>query len=230
MPGIIAALDRHDANGFLHGCIDHANHSRGKVFERESGILFRQPLPCDTACALQVELKVSSQETMRLQAAEQEIGIGDGGQRSAAIADGAGLGTGRLGSDAQCTGGIEAGERASSGAHGVNVEHGDAHGQARDLGLGACFGLVVDEGDVGRGATHVEGNQLLAIAEPGGGLGSDDASGRTREHGAHGLTDSGGQGGDPAARLHHEDVGLGICCRLAQALLQASQVTLHHRL
>jgi len=86
---------------------------------------------------------------MRLQAAEQKIGIGDGGQRSAAVTDGAGIGTGRLRSDAQCTSGIEAAELASSGAHGVNVEHGDAHGQARDFGLGACFGLVVDEGDVG---------------------------------------------------------------------------------
>ena len=44
------------------------------------------------ARALEIELKISAEKAIRLQTAEQEVGIGHGGQRAAAVADGARIG------------------------------------------------------------------------------------------------------------------------------------------
>ena len=98
--------------------------------------MFCQPLLGDAAGAIEIEREVAAEKTRGLQAAEKKIGVGDGGLSAAAVADGAGIGSGGFGADAENAGGVEAGERASAGANGVNVEHGDADGQAGDLGVG----------------------------------------------------------------------------------------------
>ena len=161
----------------------------------------------DAAGAVEIESEVAAEKTRGLQAAEKKIGVGDGGLRAASVADGAGIGAGGFGADAQNAGGIEAGERASAGADGVNVEHGDADGKADDLGVGGGGDGAFDERDVGGGASHVEGDDAIEAAGAGGGGGADYASGGPGEHGAHGFAGGGGERGDAAAGLHDEDAG-----------------------
>ena len=140
-----------------------------------------------------------------LQAAEEQIGVGDRGQRAAAVADGAGIGAGGLGAHAHGSGGVEAGERTSSGADGVDVEHGHPDRETGDFGLTAGLGFAVDECDVGGSASHVEGDDLVEAAEACGGRGSDYTTGRAGEHGTDGLAGCCGKCGDAAAGLHDEN-------------------------
>ena len=131
MARVAAAFDGDDADGFFHGRVDHADDSGGELFEREVGSLLLQPLLRDAAGALEIEGEVSAEKTRWLQAAEKEIRVGHGRLRAASVADGAGIGSGGFGADAEYSGGVEAGEGASAGADGVDVEHGDADGRGR---------------------------------------------------------------------------------------------------
>ncbi len=70
---------------------------------------------------------------------------------------------------------------AAAGRHRVDGEHRHAEPGARDLGLEIAFEAAVIEGDVGRGAAHVEADDAI---EPGGGRGARravDAAGGTGE-------------------------------------------------
>ena len=69
-------------------------------------------------------MKFPPRKLLGCRAPEEEIRIGDGGLRAATVADGARIGSGGFGADVEDAGGIEAGERASAGADGVDVEHG----------------------------------------------------------------------------------------------------------
>ena len=169
--------------------------------------LLLQPLLREAAGAVEVEGEVAAEKARGLQAAEEKIRVGDGGLRAASVADGAGIGSGGFGADAENSGGVEAGERASAGADGVDVEHGDADGEAGDLGVGGGFDFAFDERDVGGGASHVEGDDAVEAAGAGGGGGADDASGGAGEDGADGFAGGGGEGGDAAGGLHDEDAG-----------------------
>ena len=77
------------------------------------------------------------------------------------MADGAGIGSGGFWTDTQNSGSIEAGQGSSSGADSVNVEHGDADGKSGNLRVIGGLDLAFDERDVGRGASHIEGNDAL---------------------------------------------------------------------
>ena len=80
-------------------------------------------------------------------------------------------------------------------------------GEAGDLRVGGGFDFAFDEGDVGGGASHVEGDDAVEAAGAGGGDGADDASGGAGEYGADGFAGGGGEGGDAAGGLHDEDAG-----------------------
>ena len=192
-----------------------------------------------------VESEISAEETRGLQAAEEKIGVGDGGLSAASVADGPGIGSGGLGTDAEDASSVEAGEGASAGADGVDVEHGNADGKACDLGIGRSGNFIFDQGNVGGGAAHVEGDDAVEAAGAGGGGRADDASGRTGEDGAHGFAGGGRERGDAAAGLHNEDVGRGgfrflrsrvrgaqasLFHQFARAVFQIFQVALHYRL
>ena len=175
---------------------------------RLAALLF-QEFCGDAAGAIEIEREVSAEKTRGLQAAEEKIGVGDGGLGAAPVADRAGIGSGGFGADAKNAGGIEAGERASSGADGVNVEHGNADGRPSDLSVGGSVDRTFDERDVGGGASHVEGDDAVEAAGAGGGGGADHASGGAGEDGANGLAGGGGERGDASAGLHDEDAGRG---------------------
>ena len=167
--GIAAALDGDDADGFFHGGVDDADDAGGELFESQTTSLLLEKFLRDAAGAVEIEREVSTKKTGGLEATEKKIGVGDGGLGAAAVADGTGIGSGGFGADAENAGGVEAGEGASAGADGVDVEHGNADGEAGDLGVGGGVDFAFDEGNVGGGASHVEGDDAVEAAGTGGG-------------------------------------------------------------
>src|SRR5450631_1776629 len=205
MAGIAAAFDGDDADGFFHGGVDDSDDSGGELVEGEAASQLLEKFCSDAAGAVEIKGEGAAQEARRLQAAEEEIRVGHGGLQAASIADGAGIGSGRFGADAEYTGGVEAGEGAAAGADGVDVEQRDADGEAGDLGVSGGCDFAFDEGDVGGGASHVESDDAIEAAGPGGGGGADDTSGGAGKNGADGFAGSGGEGGDASGGLHYED-------------------------
>ena len=201
-------------------------------FGRELDRLPLEPLGDKAACSFQIEGEVSAEKALRLEPAEKQIGVGDRRLGAASVADGSGIGSGGLRTDSKRSGGVEAGDGTSAGANGVNVEHGHADRQAGNLSLTARLDFAIDQGHVGGGAAHVEGNDAVESAAAGHGRSADYAAGGTGEHGAHWFARRGCQAGDSAARLHHEDSGLARAglARPSGTAFEALQIALHHRL
>ena len=133
------------------------------------------------ACGFAVELHTAAEEGTRPDRADDDMGVGGRGLGAAAAITGrAGIGAGALRADAQHAAIVDPGERAAAGAHGNDVEHGRADRQAVDLGLGGQRGpAILHQADVGRGATHVEGDEILVARAGGLARGADHAGGGT---------------------------------------------------
>ena len=87
------------------------------------------------------------------------------------------------------------------------------------------------QGNVGRGAAHVEGEDLFEAAAPRHRGSAHDSAGRSGKNGAHRLSCGRLQRGDAAAGLHDEHAR--TLCRTSfarNARLQAVQVGLHYGL
>ena len=161
---IVTAFDRDDAQGPLYVGIYDADNAGAELFEGQvCGLFFRasflhafslrlallQPFGGDATGSFDVERELASEKTVGAKAAEQQVGVGDGGDFAPAIADWAGIGAGRFGAHAQGAAAIEAGERSAAGADGVNLEHWDADGKAGDFGLAAGANTILHGGHVG---------------------------------------------------------------------------------
>src|SRR2546426_3462976 len=142
---------------------------------------------------------------MRLQSAQEQIGVGHSRLAATTVADGPGIGSGGFGADAQGSGRVEAGDGASASTHGVNVEHGNADRQAGDLGLAAEADLAVHERNIGGSSSHVKRDDSLEAAAARHGSGANYSARRSGKHGAYRFAGGRGESGDPAAGLHHED-------------------------
>ncbi len=101
----------------------------------------------------------------RIEEAEDDVGVGDGGRRAAlAVGGGTRIGSCALRAHVQDSAG-DPGDRPAAGAQRVNVEARQRHLRdahplfARELRL-----AILKQGDVGAGAAHVEGDQI-ALAE-----------------------------------------------------------------
>ena len=108
-------------------------------------------------------------EQVRGDAAEHEVGVGDGGLGAAlAVAERAGVGAGRLRPHLQGALGGDPGDRAPTRAHRDDVDHRDLAGVGADRALGGQRGLAVEhDRDVGRGAAAVAGEHLVEAGPPG---------------------------------------------------------------
>ena len=202
---VASALDGDNADGLFHGGVHDANYSGGEFFQREIGAGFLEPLLRNAAGAIEIESKVSAEKARGLQTTEEKIGIGHSGLRAPTVTDRAGIGSSGFGADAEDSGSVEAGERASTGADGMDVEHGNADGEASDLGVVRGFDFTFDERDIGRRASHVESDDVVEAARTRGGSGPNYASGGPGKYGADGFAGGGGEGGDATAGLHDED-------------------------
>ena len=103
-------------------------------------------------------------EEIGLQLAEHDVGVGDGERAAAPVAGGTGIGAGRIRPGLEAPG-LEMQDRAAAGGDGVDAHHRRADAHAGDLGVEGALVVAVVMGDVGRGAAHVEADDLAEAGE-----------------------------------------------------------------
>ena len=91
------------------------------------------------------------------------IGVGDGERAAAAVAGRARIGAGAVRADAEARA-VEMQDRAAAGRDRVDAHHRRAHAHARDFGLERALVLAVEMRHVGRGAAHVEADDVAKPA------------------------------------------------------------------
>ncbi len=143
-------------------------------------------------------------EEVGLQLAEHDVGVGDGERAAAPVAGGAGIGAGRIRADAEASG-LEMQDRAAARRDRVDAHHRRAHAHAGDLGVEGALVFAVIMGDVGRGAAHVEADDLVEAGELRRLDHADDAAGRAGQQRVLALEHVGG--GQPARRHHEHQAG-----------------------
>ena len=124
-----------------------------------------------------VKMKIASQEVVRVEAPEDEVGIGNGGLLAAfAIADGARVRPRALRPDSQNPAGIDPGDAAAPGADFDEIDHRgpdriaaascltDAdHRHGSDFVFLGYFRLSIEnKAGLGGSAAHIERNQIAA--------------------------------------------------------------------
>ena len=116
------------------------------------------------SAAAAVEPAVAAEEIVGIEIAEHQVGVGDGRAVAAvAVAGGARHRAGALRPDMQDAAGIDPRDRAAAGAHAGDVEAVQGDPVAADLAVhDQRRGAVLDQADVGRGAAHVERDQVGA--------------------------------------------------------------------
>ncbi len=140
-------------------------------------------------------------------ASEHQIGVGDGRPLSPlAVTRRARIGAGafRAGPDRALFG--DGGDGPAAGADGVNVDHRECERVVADPARGRERGLAVpDERNIGAGAAHVDGQEVVDAggpSQPGRPLGAGGGARKREMHGAsRGLFGRAGA----AIRLHHQE-------------------------
>ncbi len=98
-----------------------------------------------------------------MQAAQHQIGVGHSGMLSALpVAGRPGVGARRCRPHLQHPSRIHAGDRASTGADGMHIHHGNAHWPVGDAPLGGEADIAIDQRDVRGSAPHIKGHNPLA--------------------------------------------------------------------
>ena len=159
---IMAALDRDDADGAHHVGVDDAHDAERRLAQRRvrafsaSGAMAasarrrsrRMPPPISSS---------GRRPSTRL--ASETVGS----RAAPAVAGRPRHGAGAHGPDAHQAVAADMGDRPAAGADGVDVDGGETHGKARDAAAERHLRLAVaHEADVGRGAAHVEGDEIAA--------------------------------------------------------------------
>ena len=234
-PRIAPALDRDDAHRALHSGIGHRMDAPGRLFEikAERGADLAQDR---RPRRLLLQAHRPAVEIARVQIAEHQIGIGDGGLAAAAcIADRPRLGPGTVRPDRDQA---HFGARDAAAA-GADLEQFDRHDVERPAAAAAVVHRidleggthrrhpVVDRPELGGGAAHVEAHymacpfflpHLRAHQHPGRRAGFDDAdrigTGKDAGH-------------QPAIGLHDRQPGRHL--EPAQRRLQRGEIALDQR-
>src|SRR5262249_59685459 len=103
----------------------------------------------------------AAEKIVWVEMAAHDAGGGHGGPRAAAsIAGGAGIGAGALGADIEKAAAVDPGDRAAARRNRGHVERRHVDLAAGDFAFGGLKrNAALDEGDVGRGAAHVESDE-----------------------------------------------------------------------
>ena len=176
LAGINAAPHRDEAHTFSHRGVDDPVNAIGRrraVDAQRAGDAIDGSLG-----GRAVEPAPAAEKVVRVDEAEHHVGVGDGGRGATeAVAGGSGVGAGALRSNVQDAARIDARDRAAAGADADDVEavqrhtmaaHGSIHGQAR--------AAADDERNVGRGASHVERDEVADLDELAGVTAAGDAA------------------------------------------------------
>ena len=157
---IEAARQRHHADGAGHVRVaepDDGRRRRIDVDAQRPGELVGE----DLAHLRHRHRPRHGQQPLRVQPAQHQVGVGDGGLgAAAAVADGPRIGARRLRPDLQHAGRVDRGDRAAAGADALHVHHRHVDRQAVvDGELGRHLRhAAVDQRHVGGGAAHVVGD------------------------------------------------------------------------
>src|SRR6185436_6204609 len=121
----------------------------GELLQGKLRPISPEPFRDQATRALEVESEIAAQKALRLQPAQQQVGIRHRGLGTAAVANRTGIGSGRFGSHAKGSAGIEARDGASPSAYSMYVEHRHADGEACNFGLAAGAGFAVNQRNIG---------------------------------------------------------------------------------
>ena len=191
--GVEAALGGHPAHHMRHLRRGDAQDAFGG-FDRIEAERRRDLLGQRLFRRGEIELHLAAEEAVGAEAAEHQVGVGDGRLGAAeAVADRARRRAGRFRADAQRVADLDAGDAAAAGADLLDVDHRHLHRQAGGVAAdqrraGHQHVAFVDHAGLGRGAAHVEGYRIGNVDGIAQRLGADHAGG--------------------GARLQHADAGL----------------------
>ena len=169
-----AALDQHRAERAHHVVV-------GDLHDGERRLLRGAPKGLGDARdrllrRCHVEGHLAAEEVLGVDAAEQQVGVGDRRALAAgAVAGGAGVRARALGPHPQHAALVDPGDGAAARADGADVDHGDLDGDAElHLVVGGEILLPAHDGRrVGRRAAHVEGDEVADAAQLGDMLARD---------------------------------------------------------
>jgi hypothetical protein len=160
--GIMAAIDRDQANAVRHMRVGDTIDSEGCLRERDA------ERPRDRVLDHLVrELGLKRQGTSGKEC-WIKITKHDGGVRygcaltTPPVTGRTWLGAGRLWPHAQTAAAVDPGNRAAAGAQGRYIEHGHAHGVAGDMGFRPHLdAALADERYVARGSADIDGDEVV---------------------------------------------------------------------
>ncbi len=112
--------------------------------------------------------------------ADHDIAVGDGERPSAPVTGRTRVCTGGLGADTIAAA-VKLQDRSAPGGYRVDEHHRGAHTHAGHLALECALILAVEVRDVGRGASHVETDDLAESSSVTGTHRTDDPGRRTRK-------------------------------------------------
>ena len=142
---------------------------------------------------------------VRLDFAEHDVGVGHGERPAAPVAGRTGVGAGAVRPDAVFRA-VEMQDGAAAGRHGVNLHHRRAHPHPGDQGFERALVFAGIVGHVGRGAAHVEADQLAEAGHLRCAHRADDAAGRAGQDRILALEAP--RVGEAAVRLHEHQPGI----------------------
>ena len=139
------------------------------------------------------------------------------------------MGAGAAGTDLRQPDLVDPRHRATAGANGRHAHHRHHDRHAADVLAGARAGpAVLDDGDVGAGAAHVEGDDVRPPRLRRDVGGADHARGRPRQQRRHRVGGGGGHRHDAAVRLG--DVGGGRHAAGGERFGEPGEIAAHLRL
>ena len=174
LPGIVSPLNRDQPQGVHHGRIGNLHDAVGGLHHLHSqgiGAFFLDRL----SSRLHFQGEPASQKMVRLQAAQNQVGIGHRGLSAPLpVTDGARLGSGASRPHPKDAARVHPGDRPAPGPNLHQVDHRGANGIAGPpLGTGPGLGRgahlvvlgdlgspVLDQTHLGGGAPHVEGDEV----------------------------------------------------------------------
>ena len=142
---------------------------------------------------------------VRLDLAQHDVGVGHGERPAAAVAGRPRIGAGAVGPDAVFRA-VEMQDGAAAGRHRVDLHHRRAHPHPGDQRLEGALVLAGIVGHVGRGAAHVEADQLAEAGHLRRAHRPDDAARRAGEDRILALEPA--RIGESAVGLHEHERGI----------------------
>ena len=197
---IVAALHRDLLDGVGHVLDGDGDKALGRRFRRASVADLGSQSGEFLAHGGDIEWLILAgtedrREDIGLQLAEHHIGVGNGERPATSVGGGARIGAGGVRADAE-TAGLVMQDRATACCDRMDAHHRCADAHAGDFGVEGPLVVAVIMGDVGRGAAHVEADDLVEACELRRLDHADDAAGRAGQKGILALEHVGG--GQPA--------------------------------